>query len=78
VPTYWKAAQVIIIPKPGKPATEITCYRPVVLAVSCPVVSRIEDETDITLVVLRNLNFGGEMWELIFRNILNFRIGWRK
>jgi hypothetical protein len=78
VPRYWKTAEVIIIPKPGKPASEISCYRPVVLAVACRVVSRIEDKTDTTWVVLRNLNLGGEMWELIFRNILNFRKGWRK
>jgi hypothetical protein len=31
VPSYWKAAEVIMIPKPGKPGTEVTSYRPISL-----------------------------------------------
>jgi len=31
VPSYWKAAEVIMIPKPGQSATEITSYRPISL-----------------------------------------------
>jgi hypothetical protein len=38
VPNYWKAAEVIMIPKPGKPATEITSYRPISLL---PVLSKL-------------------------------------
>jgi retron-type reverse transcriptase len=38
VPSYWKAAEVIMIPKPGKPATEVTSYRPISLL---PVLSKL-------------------------------------
>jgi len=31
VPSYWKAAEVIMIPKPGKPVNEVTSYRPILL-----------------------------------------------
>jgi hypothetical protein len=31
VPSYWKAGEVIILLKPGKPATEVTSYRPISL-----------------------------------------------
>jgi hypothetical protein len=27
-PTIWKFAQITMIPKPGKPANEVTSYRP--------------------------------------------------
>ena len=30
-PDTWKVAQIIVIPKPGKPAEEITSYRPISL-----------------------------------------------
>jgi len=38
VPRYWKAAEVIMIPKPGKSVTEVTSYRPIPLL---PVVSKL-------------------------------------
>lgn len=31
VPRHWKIAEVIVIPKPGKPTTEISSYRPISL-----------------------------------------------
>jgi hypothetical protein len=31
VPSYWKTAEVIMIQKPGKPATEAASYRPISL-----------------------------------------------
>ena len=31
VPKHWKIAEVIVIPKPGKPATEVSSYRPISL-----------------------------------------------
>jgi hypothetical protein len=37
-PIQWKFAQIIVIPKPGKPETEITSYRPISLL---PVVSKL-------------------------------------
>jgi hypothetical protein len=37
VPSYWKAAEVIMIPKPGKSATDVTSYRPISLL---PVLSK--------------------------------------
>ena len=36
-PSYWKATEVIVIQKPGKPATEVTSYRPISLL---PVLSK--------------------------------------
>jgi hypothetical protein len=44
VPSYWKAAGVITIPKPGKPATEITSYRPISLL---PVLSKQFEKTTV-------------------------------
>jgi hypothetical protein len=38
VPSYWKAAEVIMIPKPGKSVAEVTSYRPIPLL---PVVSKL-------------------------------------
>jgi uncharacterized FlaG/YvyC family protein len=38
VPSYWKAAEVIMLLKPGKPATEVTSYRPISLL---PVLSKL-------------------------------------
>jgi hypothetical protein len=37
VPSYWKGAEVIRILKPGKPATKVTSYRPILL----PVLSKL-------------------------------------
>lgn len=31
IPTYWKVAEVLMIPKPGKPPTDVTSYRPISL-----------------------------------------------
>jgi len=38
VPSYWKAAEVIMIPKPGKPVNEVTSYRPISLL---PILSKL-------------------------------------
>jgi hypothetical protein len=38
VPSYWKAAEVIMMQKPGKPTTEFTSYRPISLL---PVLSKL-------------------------------------
>lgn len=38
VPTLWKVAEVIMIPKPGKPPHELTSYRPISLL---PIMSKI-------------------------------------
>jgi hypothetical protein len=38
VPSYWKTAEVFMIPKPRKPATEVTSYRPISLL---PVLSKL-------------------------------------
>jgi hypothetical protein len=38
VPSYWKAAEVIVIPKPGKPVNEVTSYRPISLL---PILSKL-------------------------------------
>jgi hypothetical protein len=38
VSSYWKAAEVIMILKPGKPATEVTSYRQISLL---PVLSKL-------------------------------------
>jgi len=40
-PSYRKAAEVIMIPKPGKPATEVTSYRPISLL---PVLSKLHEK----------------------------------
>jgi hypothetical protein len=37
-PTIWKFAQITMIPKPGKPANEVTSYRPMSLL---PIPSKI-------------------------------------
>ena len=37
-PDTWKVAQIIVIPKPGKPAEEITSYRPISLL---PIMSKL-------------------------------------
>ena len=31
VPTHWKAAEVIMVPKPGKPVNKVSSYRPISL-----------------------------------------------
>lgn len=38
VPKHWKIAEIIVIPKPGKPPTEVTSYRPISLL---PTMSKI-------------------------------------
>lgn len=38
VPRHWKIAEVIVIPKPGKPPMEVTSYRPISLL---PIMSKI-------------------------------------
>ncbi|KMQ85369.1 reverse transcriptase, partial [Lasius niger] len=38
VPTHWKIAEVIVIPKPGKPPTEVASYRPISLL---PIMSKV-------------------------------------
>lgn len=38
VPRQWKIAEVIVIPKPGKPPTEVTSYRPISLL---PIMSKV-------------------------------------
>ena len=38
VPKLWKVAEVIMIPKPGKPPHEVTSYRPISLL---PVISKL-------------------------------------
>jgi hypothetical protein len=38
VPSYWKAVEVIMIPKPGKPVNEVTSYRPTSLL---PILSKL-------------------------------------
>lgn len=38
VPRHWKIAEVIVIPKPGKPPTEVTSYRPISLL---PIMSKV-------------------------------------
>jgi len=45
VPGYWKAAGVIKIPKPGKPATELTSYRPISLL---PLLSKLFEKLLLT------------------------------
>lgn len=37
-PSQWKIAQIILIPKPGKPANEVTSYRPISLL---PITSKL-------------------------------------
>jgi hypothetical protein len=37
VPGQWKAAEVIMVPKPGKPANEVSSYRPILL----PIMSKL-------------------------------------
>jgi hypothetical protein len=37
-PTIWKFAEITMIPKPGKPASEVTSYRPISLL---PIPSKI-------------------------------------
>jgi len=41
VPNNWKAAEVIMIPKPRKPATEVTSYRPISLL---PILSKLYEK----------------------------------
>ena len=38
VPSFWKVAEVVMIPKPGKPATEVKSYRPISLL---PILSKL-------------------------------------
>ena len=38
VPTLWKVAEVIMVPKPGKPPNDITSYRPISLL---PILSKL-------------------------------------
>jgi hypothetical protein len=37
-PIQWKVAQILMIPKPGKPADEVTSYRPISLL---PIMSKV-------------------------------------
>ena len=37
-PDQWKVAQIILIPKPGKPHTEVSSYRPISLL---PILSKV-------------------------------------
>jgi hypothetical protein len=56
-PIMWKFAQIIVIPKPGKPANEVHCYCPISLL---PVTSklfetlllkRIRNDLDLSTVI---------------------------
>lgn len=38
IPNQWKVAQIIMIPKPGKPPNELTSYRPINLL---PIISKL-------------------------------------
>lgn len=48
VPHHWKIAEVIVIPKPGKPTTEVTSYRPISLL---PALSKVFER-----LLLKRLN----------------------
>jgi hypothetical protein len=48
MPSYWKAAEVMMIPKPGKPATEVASYKPISLL---PVISKLFEK-----LLLKRLN----------------------
>jgi hypothetical protein len=37
-PAQWKVAQIVVLPKPGKPANQVTSYRPISLL---PIVSKV-------------------------------------
>jgi hypothetical protein len=53
VPIQWKVAEVIMIPKPGKPPNEKTSYRPTSLL---SIVSKIFEK----LLFKRQTNYRGE------------------
>lgn len=65
VPSYWKVAEVIMINKPGKPAHEISSYRPISLL---PILSKILER-----LLLQRLKLIIERLKLIPSHQFGFR-----
>ncbi|RZF44126.1 hypothetical protein LSTR_LSTR013198 [Laodelphax striatellus] len=65
VPDYWKIAEVIMIPKPGKTPHEVTSYRPISLL---PVISKLFEK-----LLLKRLKPIIESKELIPKHQFGFR-----
>jgi len=53
MPWHWKIAEVILIPKPGKPPTEVTSYRPISLL---PIMSKLFERLLLKrlMVIIKN------------------------
>jgi hypothetical protein len=49
VPSYWKAAEMSMLPKPGKPGTEVTSYRPISLL---PVLPKLLEKLHLRIYLL--------------------------
>src|SRR5215469_8941098 len=65
VPKLWKTAEVIVIPKPGKPTTEVSSYRPIPLL---PIMSKIFEK-----ILLKRLNNIIEERQLLPNHQFGFR-----
>ncbi|KMQ85662.1 reverse transcriptase [Lasius niger] len=65
VPRHWKTAEVIVIPKPGKPPTEVTSYRPISLL---PIMSKIFEK-----ILLKRLSKLIEERQLLPNHQFGFR-----
>lgn len=65
VPKMWKVAEVIMIPKPGKPSNDVASYRPISLL---PVISKLYEK-----ILLKRLKLRVEEKNLIPSHQFGFR-----
>lgn len=65
IPNQWKVAQIIMIPKPGKPPTEVSSYRPISLL---PIISKLFEK-----LLLSRMNPHIAQEELIPEHQFGFR-----
>jgi hypothetical protein len=56
-PTTWKCAQIVMIPKPGKPINEVTSYRPISLL---PILSKIFEK-----LLLNRIRHDAEIHDIV-------------
>jgi hypothetical protein len=64
-PTTWKFAQIIMIPKPGKPVNEVTSYRPIGLL---PILSKISER-----LLLNGIRNDPEIKDIVPNHQFGFR-----
>ena len=56
IPSIWKVAEVIMVPKPGKPPTEVSSYRPIsLLPILSKVLEKLFYERLMAIITRKNL-----------------------